>query len=221
MATTTPEPDQGLDCEAPIIVYPPMVADMLVRLLRVYFSDHENITSPYVAGLIQKHGGWRAPAENERGGPAQQGIVVEDSTVFKPKLVEARPGIFVRDLGYQYTAIGIRDQYEESLETGATSHEALWPGNVAVMCVAQLGNEVRHLGWTVASYLTEIATLFTTQSTLNHFRVGQAGEPRPLKESENHFAVPVAVNYTADHQWTLNPELPRLKRIVAENYGST
>lgn len=206
MSQITPEPDQGAEPDCEIATIPPMVGGIVLSLLRDLYSNPNHIFSPYISGLLKKHGTWR----NDE----QTGIVIADWTQFNPKLVELRPGIFIRSLGIQRTLVGLGgEQYSEDMATGATSHWTYWSGSVVAMHVANNNTECEFLGWESAKSLTEVSKIVTAQSSLGHFAVMQVGEVRPLKESQKHFAAPVVVNYTCSHSWDLLPELPRLKHI--------
>lgn len=209
----TPDYDQGADnddCE--IVIYPPMVDGVLLNLLRQLYSDPEYHFSPYIAGLLRKHGHW------QEGNPST--IVIEEWMKFDPAAMEARPGIFVRDLSLQRQPVGLSgDQYSEDLSTGITSHWNFWRGSVMAMHVANNTTEAKFLAWQSAKSLTEISKVVTTQTSLGEFSVAQVGEARPLKESQKHFAAPVVLNYTCPHSWDLQPDLPRLKFVGFEVDG--
>lgn len=216
MVSLTPEPDRGDDQQCEIVIYPSFVDSLLVRLCRELYGDPGNFFSPYVSGMLQKYGCWSQDPSTLQ----TPGLAVEIWSHWKPELVEARPGIFIRDLGYKRTPLGLGgDRYSEEFSTGKTSHYTQWSGSVMAMHVSNVYDEVKALAWETAKSLAEISTVVTFDTSLTAFEVLQAGDPRPLKESQMHFAAPVVVNYTCPHSWDLMQDLPLLKKIDFEAAG--
>jgi len=211
MEVHTPEPDQAPNDECPIILYPPMMPSVVIRLLRELYSDAENFESPYTHGLLKKYGVWTEAPDS--------GLTIDGWETWSPALTEKRPGVFIRDMPYDRKQLGFDDKFEEDLYTGRTSHYTEWTGGIVILHAASKIEECRFLAWETASKLAEITHNITLETSLTAFSVGQAGDARPLKEAQMHFAAPVLVNYTSPHSWDRIPDLPKLKKIVFDVSG--
>ena len=207
------EPDNRVDRVSALCSYgmrPHVMTGLLRQLLIGHFSDPENIDDGRVRRMVEELGGWK-PADN---GLNQTGILVESITRWNPTNNDKRPAVLIKRNSWTWLRKGIGDKSGGNAYTGSTSYTGFWEGSHTLYCLAQHGAETEFLTSEVVKFLVTFSPLITDQMQLMRFFVSEVGGVGEVQEVVQGYAVPVTVSYVAEESWTLQPYVPRLKRIV-------
>jgi hypothetical protein len=189
---------------------PHVMTGLLRQLLVSHFSDPENIDDARVRRMVEELGGWK-PADN---GLNQTGVLIESITRWNPTNNDKRPGILIKRNSWSWLRKGIGDKSGADTYTGSTSYTGFWEGSHTLYCLAQNGGETEFLATEVVKFLVTFSPLIVDQMGLMRFFVSEVGGVGEVQEVVQGYAVPVTVSYVAEEAWSLQPYVPRLKRIV-------
>lgn len=109
---------------------------------------------------------------------------------------------------------GIGDKMGADYRSGKRSFGGYWNCSHTIFALAKEGAETDILATEVAKCLLWFEEEITTQLELQRFMILEIGELAALKESREHFVVPISVAYVVPEFWYIQPDAPRLKRIV-------
>jgi hypothetical protein len=189
---------------------PHVMTGLLRQLLIGHFSDPANIEEIRVRRHIEDLGAWK-PADN---GLNQTGFLIESITRWNPNNSDKRPAVLIKRNEWAWQRRGVGDKISGDSYTGASSYVGFWAGSHTLYCLAQNGAETEFLAAEVVKFLVTFSPLIVDQMDLMRFYVSEVGGVGTVQEVAEGFAVPVTVSYVAEEAWTLQPYVPRLKRIV-------
>ena len=189
---------------------PHVMTGLLRQLLIGHFSDPSNIDEPRIRRHIQNLGAWQ-PVDN---GVNAGGILIESITRWLPETADKRPAVLIKRNGWKWSRQGIGDLSGQNEYTGATTYAGLWEGSHTLYCLSPNGAETEFLTTEVVKFLINFSPLIRDQMNLHRFMVAEVGGIGEVQEVVQGYAVPVTVSYVAEEAWTLQPYVPRLKRIV-------
>jgi hypothetical protein len=189
---------------------PHVMTGLLRQLLIGHFSDPANIEEIRVRRHIEELGAWK-PADN---GLNQTGFLIESITRWNPNNSDKRPAVLIKRNEWSWQRRGIGDKIGGDSYTGSSSYVGFWAGSHTLYCLAQNGAETEFLAAEVVKFLVTFSPLIVDQMDLMRFYVSEVGGVGTVQEVAEGFAVPVTVSYVAEEAWTLQPYVPRLKRIV-------
>jgi len=172
-----------------------------------YFSDTQSILNASLRARLQREGTWQAD-------PTQSGIVIESLFKWDQRLTEKRPAILIKSGEWTWSRIGIGDQAGEDWQTGQSQFYGCWSGSHVLFCIMQEPGEAEILATEVYKALLLYASELSNVLNLARLLPISCGEVAQLKESQEHFVVPVGVAYMVQEAWSITPEAPRLKRIT-------
>ena len=178
----------------------------LRQLLIQRFSDPRGILNSTLRGRLTRGGGWREDANT--------GIVIESLHRWRPELTEAKPGLIIKEGTWQWQRVGIGDQYGQDYRSGKLFFGGYWHGSHTIFALATEGAEAQILAIEAQKCLLWYEEEITTQLELQRFMPISIGEVSALKESKEHYVVPVVVGYVVPEFWYLQPDAPRTKQIV-------
>lgn len=189
---------------------PHVMTGFLRQLLIGHFSDPANIEEPRIRKHVQELGSWQ-PSDVELN---NNGIVIESITRWSPNTADKRPAVLIKRNGWKWTRQGIGDLAEENMYTGETSYSGFWAGSHTLFCLAPNGAETEFLTTEVVKFLILFSPMIREQMNLHKFYVDEVGGVGEVQEVTQGYAVPVTVAYVAEECWSVQPYVPRLKRIV-------
>jgi hypothetical protein len=179
---------------------------MLRQILLQHFVDPTQIILPNLRRYLETNGAWNQGVTS--------GVYIEAIARWRPELMEARPAIVIKEGAWQWKRMGIGNVWSADWVTGREEFSGQWSGTHTLFCVAKQGAETQGLATEVAKTLLWYGREITTAFDLQFFTVVGIGALAALKESTEHYVVPVDVAYLVPESWYLEQEAPRLKRIV-------
>jgi hypothetical protein len=189
---------------------PHVMTGFLRQLLIGHFSDPQNIEEPRIRRHVQEIGGWQ-PTDASLN---HNGIVIESITRWAPNTADKRPAVLIKRNGWKWSRQGIGDLSNRNLYTGEASYSGFWEGSHTLFCLAQNGAETEFLATEVVKFLILFSPMVREQMDLHKFYVAEVGGVGEVQEVVQGYAVPVTVAYVAEENWSIQPSVPRLKRIV-------
>jgi hypothetical protein len=185
---------------------PLVMTGALRQVLAQHFSDVRNILNSSLRARLTRDGVWSDGTDT--------GIVIESLTRWRPELTEARPGLILKSGVWQWQRMGIGDITGEDYRSGELTFGGYWQGSHTIFALAKEGAEAQILAIEVAKCLLWFGSEILEQLELQRFVPVSIGEVAALKESREHYVVPVVVAYVVPEFWKLQPDAPRTKRIV-------
>lgn len=189
---------------------PHVMTGFLRQLLIGHFSDPQNIEEPRIRRHIQEIGGWQ-PSDTSLN---HNGILIESITRWAPNNADKRPAILIKRNGWKWNRQGVGDLAAENLYTGKASYSGFWEGSHTMFCLTQNGAETEFLATEVVKFLITFSPMVREQMDLHKFYVAEVGGVGEVQEVIQGYAVPITVAYVAEETWSVQPYVPRLKRIV-------
>lgn len=206
-------PENKIDKVSALCSYgmrPHVMTGFLRQLLIGHFSDPQNVEEPRIRRHVQEIGGWQ-PSQN---GLNAGGILIESITRWVPNMADKRPAILIKRNDWQWVSRVIGDRSVENLYTGETGYTGFWEGSHTLFCLAANGAEAEFLSTEVFKFLILFSPTIREHMDLFKFMPTQVGGVGEVQEVMQGYAVPITVSYMAEEVWSLQPYVPRLKRIV-------
>jgi hypothetical protein len=181
-------------------ISPSAMTGILLWLVRYHMSAADRIVQPSLRPLV-----WTS-SDGRQTAPTSP-ILIEPASLLKMDMIQARPAVTVarkswalQDLGmfgsaYQGTDEGLDGQRFEREVTGA--HE--------VRVISKNCAEAEDLAWEIVGQLEGFSVRVAVDMELTRLRVASVPEAQPLKESEKHWVVPLAVGYVFNRAWVVRP----------------
>lgn len=207
------EPENRIPSVSSLCSYgmrPHVMTGLLRQLLIGHFSDPANIEEPRIRKHVQTLGSWQ-PSDEELN---NNGIVIESITRWSPNTADKRPAVLIKRNGWKWARQGIGDLSGQNMYTGETSYSGFWTGSHTLFCLAPNGAETEFLTTEVVKFLILFSPMIREQMNLHKFYVDEVGGVGEVQEVTQGYAVPVTVAYVAEERWSVQPYVPRLKRIV-------
>ena len=187
-------------------VTPLVMTGALRQVLIQRFSDARNILNASVRERIERDGVWREGSNT--------GIVIESLHRWRPELTESRPALIIKEGAWNWRRVGIGDQTGEDYRSGRRYFGGYWEGSHVVFALLREGAEVQALATEAMKCFLWFEEEIQTQLELQRFIPVSIGEVAALKESREHYVVPITLAYTVPEFWYIQPDAPRTKQIV-------
>lgn len=187
-------------------VTPLVMQGALRNVLIQHFGDVRNILNATLRDRMVRDGPWRETSDTP--------LVIESLHRWRPELAEKRPALVLKEGAWQWQQQGIGNQAGEDYRSGRQFFGGLWAGSHTIFAIAQNGAEAQILATEALKCLLWFATEIAGQLELQRFVPVSIGEVAALKESAEHYVVPVVVAYLVPEGWWIQPDAPRTKRIV-------
>lgn len=175
------------------------------QILIQVFADPRNILNHTLRTRLTQTGGWQP---NNK-----PGIMIEALTSWNPQMAEHRLAIIIKSHEWTWQRRGIGDQAGVDYRTGRAFFAGEWTGAHTFFVLGNEGEETLQLAIETGKQLRWFGALIMQQLELSRFVVVSIGEIAALKESSEHYVVPVTVAYAGWEGWYTQPEAPRLKHI--------
>lgn len=199
---------------------PLIITGSILWVLRRHFALASNIKEPQIKQYI-----WHSET-------TQSKIMIEPATSWTKQAIQTmqrRPAVLVRREPWQVHKMGFGDQYQgeyNAVDSGTslvnnvldvgTRYETLLQGSHTVLCLGGVGSEVEALASEVFFELLEFQQVIREDLHLNKFETQQMGRVTKVEESQEHWVVPITVQYVANHAWTITEEGRPLKTAVIQ-----
>lgn len=180
----------------------------LRHFLIQHFSDIRNILNATLRERLKREGVWSSDRNEHTG------IIIESLHRWTPELTESRPAIIIKEGTWNWERKGIGDSTGVDQRTGTRHFSGFWNGSHVFFALATEAAEAQHLGTETLKCLQWFSQEISEQLNMHRFIPVSIGEVAALQESSEHYVVPVVFGYTIEDSWKLQPEAPRLKRIV-------
>lgn len=178
----------------------------LRQVLIQHFSDARNILNSTLRGRIERDGVWSPGTDT--------GIYIESLHKWRPELTEARPGLILKEGAWQWQRMGIGDRKGEDYRSGKQFFGGYWAGTHTVFALANEGAEAQILAIEAMKCFLWFESEISAQLELQRFVPVSIGEVSALKEATENYVVPLVVAYVVPEFWYIQPDAPRVKRIV-------
>jgi hypothetical protein len=179
---------------------PILMTGFLIQHIGDHFSRRQNVEHPELRDVL-----WRADTRN--------GILIASITDWNPTAVESRPAVIVKRNAWQPERLAIDDRLTPSSD-GYERYCMLMRGSHTIFCLAGEGGEVEILGAEVYRELLGFCSIIRRTLNLARFGVGELGPVNELQEATENYAVPITVAYASVLSWTIEQDVPKLKRFV-------
>lgn len=184
---------------------PLIITGALRQVLMQHFADPQNLISATLRAYLSNEGVWQ-----ENG----SSLLIEAITRFDISHLGTRPALIIKDNNWQWQRVGIGNLAAIDAVTGAHYYAGLWTGSHTVFVISQQAAETQQIAVEVMRLLLYYGAQLQEDFMLQRFQVMEVGALSALKESREHYVVPVTVQYVASEGWQVEQEAPRLKKIV-------
>jgi len=204
-------------CNIPMDGY--VATGIFLQLLREYFMKAERIENERLRSLR-----WVPTQGNANQMDAERSnILIEPVYRWDPRKTQALPAVLVRR---EATMLENQKFMGNNLAhplfgagDGSESHIMPCQGSHTLMCVSTEASISEVLAMDVARLFYRHGLVFTRIFPFNTFTVPQVGAIQRLEESDEHFAVPVALQYAYTDQWTVVEQEPLFKGVSLTGQG--
>lgn len=175
-----------------------------ITLIRRHFSSAENIECESL-----KNYAWSSDDKVSR-------ILIEPVYKWKPEVIQQRPAVIVKRGPWKIQQMGIGSKVhgEPELDGYAEAEQqVLVAGTHTFFCIGTTGLEAEEVGIEVAHCLLCFMELIRTQFCLGRFIVADIAPVSKLDECQDHFGVPVNVEYMLQWNWKLLRQSPIWARV--------
>lgn len=176
------------------------------QILLQHFADPQNVMSASLRKYLEQEGAWT--------GDEKTSLYIETLARWRPELTEARPAIILKEGDWTLQRMGIGDRVGADMRTGAVEYGSFWNGTHAIFALGGEGAETQVLAAEIAKLLVWFGPVIMDQLELHRFLVTGLSGLHAVQETTENYVAAVSVGYVAEERWSLQPEAPRLKRIV-------
>jgi len=176
------------------------------QILMQHYCDPDHVEDVRLREYLEENGAWTPGTDT--------GLYIESLARWRPELTEMRPAIVIKEGDWTWRRVGIGEQAGIDGRTGMMRYAGLWNGSHTLFALGGEGAETQTLAVETAKILLYLSQLIVDELGLHRFMPVKIGTLQPLKESTENYVVPVSFAYVAEESWTIQPDAPRLKRIV-------
>lgn len=179
----------------------------LKQVLAQHFCDTDNILNAAIRADMVARGGYSAANPNS--------LLIEAlERWLQGQGSESRPALLIKSHQWDSVRVGIGNSSGGSTQTGAEHFYCQWNGSHTVFALAANGREAQDLATEIALVFLFYSKVIEHELGLHRFVPVSIGEIAAVKESKENYVVPVTVAYVVPQEWVLEPDAPRLKRII-------
>jgi hypothetical protein len=143
-------------------------------------------------------------------------ILIEPVYNWKPNVIQQRPAVIVKRGPWKIGQLGIGNKYHgyPSVEGYDEENQLVQVmGTHSFFCIGTVGLEAEEIAMEVVYVLLCFSQVIREQFCLGKFLVSDIGPVSKLDECQDHFGVPVNVEYTTQWNWKLIRQAPIWARI--------
>lgn len=191
-----PEPATAMNNRAPNIY---TLHGAFVTVIRRHFAQAMNIEVPEL-----QHYSWDADDKQSK-------ILIESVYRWNPTNIQQRPAVIVKRGPWKFMQLGIGNRYQGQPEVeGYTEdqHAVGVMGTHSFFCLGTTGTEADEIAMEVVNCLLGFSQIIRQQFCLGRFLVSDIGPISKVDECQDHFGVPVNVEYTMQWNWKLLRQAP-------------
>jgi hypothetical protein len=199
-----------------------LITGILIQLLRQEFSGG-NMKEEKLDGCV-----W-VPSTNDplQEDPARSTILIESVYRWDARTTGQRPAILVRRNDQTPKKIGIGGNrvltmgVPSPLEMRDWSDEYATPmsGSHTIFAIAKEAGQAEVLAQECGEHLRQFGPVFEREFGFLEFNLSQMGAVAQLRESDEHFAVPLGLEYAYYDRWKLIPVAPRFAGVSVRDEG--
>jgi hypothetical protein len=181
-----------------------------VTTIRRHFAQPENIEVPEL-----RHYAWNSDDKVSK-------ILIESVHRWNPTNIQQRPGVIVKRGPWKFIQLGIGNRLEGGVDTDGYTEDSLVVGVMGThsfFCLGTSGTEADEIAMEVVNCLLCFSQTIREQFCLARFMVSDIGPVTKMDECQDHFTVPVNVEYSMQWNWKLLRQSPiwaRTNSLVAE-----
>jgi hypothetical protein len=181
------------------------ITGMFRQLLCQHFGDTENIAEVKLRTKLRSLGPWSDSDSS--------GMLIETNSRWTPNAEEQRPAIIIKPNAWRWKRETIGGFGGEDEETGADNMMGFWYGSHTLFAITRKGAETEILAAEVSRLLEHYQKTLVEDFELHKAVPLELGEPAKIKESADHWAVPISLAYVIESTHEIIPHSPRLKKI--------
>lgn len=197
--------DKSIDPSAICELYytPRLVTGMVIDTLRQFYASPELIEEPALRDTVFRN------ADNT-------GVLIQELTDWRPQNTSKRPAIIIArgDVRKppEKRAIG------NSIQTGKDQFACIFQGDITANCIANTGAQAELLATDVYKNLLYFSTFYKSQLKLGWWELSQIGKISKLEEAQEHFCVPITMEYGYYDIWEIKPNRIPIREVNISAY---
>jgi hypothetical protein len=170
-----------------------------VSIIRRHFAQGSNIEVPELQHYV-----WDTDDKLSK-------ILIEPVYRWNPTNIQQRPAVIVKRGPWKVETLGLGQRMMGAVEPeGYTEdvHAVMVMGSHSFFCIGTTGLEAEEIAQEVVNVLMGFLQVIREQFCLGFFKVGDIGPVSKVDECQDHFAVPVNVEYVSQWNWKLVRQAP-------------
>jgi len=194
--STIPEPSTAMESRAPNLY---TLNGALLTIIRRHFAMGDNIELD-----TMKHYVWDKDDKLSK-------ILIEPVYRWNPKNIQQRPAVIVKRGPWKVNQIGIGSRNTGAPDTDGYAEDAQAvhvSGVHSFFCIGTTGLEAEEIAQEVVNCLMSFQQVIRNQLCLGRFFLTDVPPASKIDECQDHFAVPVNVEYSMQWNWKLLRQAP-------------
>lgn len=180
---------------------PLLITGLFRDLLTRHFAAAESMEDEALRSLV-----WTPTATTTK-------IVIEANTRWTPQLAGSRPSIIIKRNDHQRQKLSIGDREFVGAPQMVERYTAMWSGSHTLFALAQEAAMSEYIAFEAANQIDQFCPILRRAFRFHQLQVSAVGAPSKVKESHEHWAVPISVTYSYERPWTLASERPALRSV--------
>jgi len=178
-----------------------------LTIVRRHFSEPENLEVPEL-----RHYVWNKDDKESR-------ILIEPVYRWNPTNVQQRPAVIVKRGPWKFTQLGLGNRLHGTPEQDGYAEErqvVAVIGSHTFFCIGTTGLEADEIAMEVVNVLLGFSQVIREQFCLGKFLVSDIAPVSKVDECQDHFGVPVNVEYMMQWNWKLLRQSPIWARFNSQ-----
>jgi len=199
-----------------------LISGIFIQLLRQEYSGG-NVQDDKLDGCRWVPSAHDALQED----PAASTILIESVYKWDVRTIGQRPALLVRRDQQAPQILGISGNRvltmgtpsERDMQDWGYEHATPVQGAHTIFAIAREAGQAEVLAQESSAHLRQFGPVFEREFGFLRFHLSQIGAVAQLKESDEHFVVPLKVEYAYYDRWKLIPVAPRFAGVSIKNEG--
>lgn len=191
-----PEPSTAMQNRAPNTY---MLHGAFVTVMRRHFAEGSNIEVPELQHYV-----WNTDDKVSK-------ILIESVHRWNPTNIQQRPAVLVKRGPWKILQLGIGSRYAGAIDADGYAedlHTVGVMGTHTFFCIGSPGTEAEMIAMEAVNCLMGFMQVIREQFCLGRFIVSDIGPVSKVDECQDHFGVPVNVEYSMQWSWKLLRQSP-------------